>query len=100
MGKSRTVGEFSDSTAPIAVGCIGSTRHSRHGNPLKKAPVAEPPREYFDIAQAANYLAVHVYALRRAVWAKQLICAKIGHKLIFAKADLDRWFGELRAANA
>lgn len=50
------------------------------------------------IQEAARYLSCHVYAIRRAVWAKQLAAVKIGHRYIFDRADLDAFFDQLKVA--
>jgi excisionase family DNA binding protein len=61
-------------------------------------PSAPEPKKALDLPAAASYLSIHVYALRRAIWAKELPAAKIGHKLIVAISDLDKWFELKKAA--
>jgi excisionase family DNA binding protein len=66
---------------------------------FKAAPLPEQlqPR-CLNIQQAATYLGVAVYFLRTQVWDGAIPHARLGHRIIFDRADLDRFLDRQKAA--
>lgn len=52
-------------------------------------------RRWFDVRQAADYLACTVRAIRELIWAGELPRVKIGKRFVVDRADLDA-FAEAR----
>lgn len=53
------------------------------------------PPDNMNLAQAAAYLGVAATTLWDAKNKKKVRCAKLGRRLIFQKAELDRWLATL-----
>lgn len=52
-------------------------------------------KRWYDVQEAAAYLAVRPYTVRDAIWSGQLAYCKLGKRFILDRADLDR-FAESR----
>jgi len=48
-------------------------------------------RRWLTVEQAAEYLCVAVYTVRDAVWSGRLAAAKLGKRLVYDRADLDKF---------
>lgn len=64
----------------------------------KLAPVAVAEPRLFDIKRAASYLSTSVWTMRQLVWAKQIPNMRLGHKILFDRADLDKFVEARKAA--
>ncbi|MBI3671010.1 MAG: helix-turn-helix domain-containing protein [Acidobacteria bacterium] len=59
--------------------------------PAKKIVIPTPEPRLLNIKAAALYLSCTVWALRQLVWAKDLPHVRIGRRLLFDRADLDKF---------
>jgi len=71
------------------------------GSLLVKKPKAEQaalaPR-LLNVAEAASYLGVTIFFMRTLHWEKQVRGLKLGHRLLFDKADLDLFVERAKAS--
>lgn len=58
---------------------------------LKESPKQNQPRDFFDLPEAANYLGIGKSTLRKALGDSEIICDRVGRKLRFSKAQLDKY---------
>ena len=64
---------------------------------MKTISNAPEPR-LLDIKAAAHYLSTTVWKMRNLVWEKKLPHLRLGHKILFDRADLDKFVEELKSA--
>jgi len=55
------------------------------------APVCSPEPRLLTIKQASVYLSCTVWALRELVWKRKIPNVRIGQRLLFDRADLDKF---------
>lgn len=53
--------------------------------------VPKPSREFCDLPEAAEYLGIGKSTLRKALADGEIICDRVGRKLRFSKAQLDKY---------
>jgi excisionase family DNA binding protein len=58
-------------------------------------PVSAP--RLLDIKNAAHYLSTSVWQMRQLVWSKQIPNVRLGHKILFDRADLDKFVEAAKA---
>jgi excisionase family DNA binding protein len=63
----------------------------------KPQPLAQP--RLLDIKGAAAYLSTTVWCMRSLVWDKKLPAIRLGKRLLFDIADLDRFVDGLKKAS-
>lgn len=56
---------------------------------LKESP--KPSREFYDLPEAAEYLGIGKSTLRKALADGDIICDRVGRKLRFNKAQLEKY---------
>lgn len=58
---------------------------------LKDLTGRKPSREFYDLPEAAEYLGIGKSTLRKALADGDIICDRVGRKLRFSKAQLDKY---------
>lgn len=58
---------------------------------LSESPWPKPSREFYDLPEAAEYLGIGKSTLRKALADGDIICDRVGRKLRFSKAQLDKY---------
>jgi excisionase family DNA binding protein len=59
---------------------------------LNPAPTSTPEARYLSVKAAAAYSGATVWAIRTLAWERRCPFLKIGTRILFDKADLDRYF--------
>jgi excisionase family DNA binding protein len=69
------------------------------GKQMKRLKVVLPTVEprLLDVRQAAQYLACSVHAIRQLQWSRAIPSLKIGKRIQFDRADLDRYVDQTKA---
>ena len=70
----------------------------RRKSPTTIAAVSSPAARCLTVEGAAEYLGAHVHAIRVLVWKRQVPFLRLGHRILFDIADLDRYVESQKAA--
>jgi len=75
-------------------------RKPRRKSPTTVASVSAPAARCLTVEGAAAYLGAHVHAIRTLVWDKKVPHIRLGHRILFDIADLDRYIENQKSAVA
>lgn len=64
---------------------------------MRQITAQDQPR-LLNVAEAAHYLGTTVWQVRTLTWEKKLPVIRLGKRLLFDRADLDRFVESLKAA--
>jgi excisionase family DNA binding protein len=64
----------------------------------KKSSTSQVEPRLLNIKMAAAYLSCTIWALRSLVWKREIPFVRIGQKLLFDRADLDRFVDSKKVA--
>ena len=73
------------------------------GLPVAKTNAVAVPAvapRLLNVKEAAHYLGTSVWQMRQQVWSHKIPSLKLGHKILFDRADLDRFVEAQKAARA
>jgi len=68
--------------------------------PTTIAAASAPTARCLTVEGAATYLGAHIHAIRTLVWNKELPHFRLGHRILFDIADLDRYVDNQKSAVA
>jgi excisionase family DNA binding protein len=60
--------------------------------------IAAPRARCLTVEGAAEYLGAHVHAIRTLVWENKVAHFRLGHRILFDIADLDRYVDNQKSA--